>query len=72
MPKNILVGQLWNGSSNFYNDYEVTSQDSDGNNIAPSYRESWRSDYYGIKKKKVQLVFSSNLNMITTEIVIKS
>ena len=71
-PKNIIVGQLWNGSSNFYKDYEVTSKDGDGNNIVPNYRKSWRSDYYGLKRERVQLVFSSNLNKITTEIAIKS
>jgi hypothetical protein len=71
-PKNMIVSQLWNGNDDFYNEYEVTSQDCNSENISPNYRESWRSDYYGIKNEKVQLLFNSNLNKITTEIVIKN
>lgn len=71
-PKNMIVSQLWNGTDDFYNDFEVKSQNSNGQNISPNYRKSWRSDYYGIKNEKIQLLFNSNFNKITTEIVIKN
>lgn len=71
-PQNMIVSQLWNGTDDFYNEYEVTSRDFNGVYISPSYRESWRSDYYGLKNKRVQLLFNSNLNKIITEIVIKN
>lgn len=65
-PDNLRVRQLWHVRSEFLNRFVITSQDAQGNEILPTFREGWYSDKYGEKQRITYFEFSTEDCKITT------
>ena len=68
---NLSLLQYWHGSCYFHENFDLSAKDDDG--IVPiSYRQSWRSNYYGLKEEMKLGVFETKTNRIITKIVSNS
>lgn len=69
---NLPVTQIWNPSAYFYNHFEISSTDENGNSIQPDYHPGYFSETYGIKEETKQIHFTINGSQIKTIIRLKS
>ena len=60
------VTQIWNPSAYFYNHFEISAVDENGNSIQPDYPIGYFSETYGIKEEIKQIHFTSKGSQIKT------
>jgi hypothetical protein len=63
--------QLWHTKDRYVDNIELFAQNQIDNNLQLQHTEGWYSELYGVKKKSVELYFTSEEPYIKTKILIK-
>ncbi len=63
--------QIWNPSPYFYDHFDISSFDENGNRIDPAYQQGYFSDTYGMKEEIKQIRYTTNGRQIKTIISLR-